>query len=764
MFYMLPTIVSKIWIMLFLMLIVHSAFANQLKTVCSITINSNDEINAMKSALSPKEFQFIELTELRDTDLKTNVNGIKSESERRSDSWLRNSCQSGIRCDVLVISGHFGGDFFGKSDIILALSSIEEASCDSKCTGIFHFPKEVFLFGCNTLAGKKRDHRTPEEYLNVLMSDGFSRSQAEQVVAYRYSSLGQSFHDRMSRSFAKVPRIYGFSSVAPVGNVSAPFFLQYLKKKGPVYSKYLNAIDEKQNFDLLNVFRSTSMTQTKGVDDRRRTPICYINDPQGKTLEKLKYIQQIFQTGGVLEMAPYFVNFFKNLFDKQLTQDEYEVLDQIRNDRQSAKSLEDIIRTPWPGLLKPQIDILNLMRTLDWISPAEYSKASAYLILNRIYTASSIDFSIKDQICSLQVQVKTVDVKKIPEKFWHNNDFLNTLGCLKPSNIEVANELKRRYSLKNSNKELIIDVLGQSGISNPSITTLFTNELNSSGYFANTVAIAKYFQKIDLNEDEVIKSLQKSLSMAKDEYSKQALNNAIFSIGRNRPEVILPILESAFLAKSFDTAGFYYYRLKTGHSDNKYIQKQILAAFDHPSNDLIFENAIKGMEVLELKSPEVLTRLKGVVDSSKYSFRSRQIAFNTIGSFYSHTDYNQSEHQEFGLWAIGLLKKENLQEMRLIISENPSVMHGLLQNFYWFCELILQETSLSVLENYSRLFYVGIDFYHQKNSISLIGKERQFFIDKLEKIYGYMKSFNSPIMSQYVSLIDEKIVLLKKME
>ncbi len=111
------------------------------KTVCSMVINSADEINAFKSALSPNAFDFVELT----------------QNKKDSADWFRNSCAAKIQSDILVISGHFAGTFFGESGLNLPINDLESASCRSECDGILKRPKEVFLFGCNTLAGKKAD-------------------------------------------------------------------------------------------------------------------------------------------------------------------------------------------------------------------------------------------------------------------------------------------------------------------------------------------------------------------------------------------------------------------------------------------------------------------------------------------------------------------------------------------------------------------------------------------------------------------------------
>ena len=70
--------------------------AAEKKTVCTITVNSPDEKEAFRRALPADRFRFVELV------------------ERGRPDWLASACRQGVRCDVLVISGHYDGghEFF----------------------------------------------------------------------------------------------------------------------------------------------------------------------------------------------------------------------------------------------------------------------------------------------------------------------------------------------------------------------------------------------------------------------------------------------------------------------------------------------------------------------------------------------------------------------------------------------------------------------------------------------------------------------------
>jgi hypothetical protein len=72
----------------------------------------------------------------------------------------------------------------------------------------------------------------------VLLDHGFDRPSAERVVELRYGPLGPSFRESFRRIFTGVPRIYGFSSVAPRGEWTASRLREYFQSKGD-YSRYL---------------------------------------------------------------------------------------------------------------------------------------------------------------------------------------------------------------------------------------------------------------------------------------------------------------------------------------------------------------------------------------------------------------------------------------------------------------------------------------------------------------------------------------------
>src|SRR5260370_24340047 len=114
-FFLLAALLTVAW--------THDARADK-KTVCTITVNSPDEKEIFRRNLSRDDFQFVELV------------------ERGRPDWLKSACRTDVRCDVLLISGHFDGGtevYSGRLDARedLPIDEMERASCSDSCPGLF---------------------------------------------------------------------------------------------------------------------------------------------------------------------------------------------------------------------------------------------------------------------------------------------------------------------------------------------------------------------------------------------------------------------------------------------------------------------------------------------------------------------------------------------------------------------------------------------------------------------------------------------------
>ncbi len=397
------------------------------KNLCTITINSNDEAEVFKKHLSPADWNVVELT--------------PATPEGASKSWFNEACQKNIRCDVLIISGHFGGTFFGSSKLSLSMQDLESNSCDQKCDGILKQPREVFLFGCNTLASKEKDHRSPEEYMQVLLSDGFSATQASQIVSFRYSGFGDSFKHSMTQVFATTPRIYGFTSVGPSGKKIAPLLNKYLVDSLAEYRNfetYDKDIGAGTNHKLMSAMKVTTIAQARGLmpnlKDVDEKPYCYIRSSKKTTTQKLLYIKKLFQDSSAIKILSHIQSFLHTTKNQSfaLSVEDIQILEAFADDKKLKKDLFALLNLEGDIYLPLKTDVLNTLKDLGIVNSGFVTEALSQMIdLQSPFTEMR-----KNMLCSLQLKIN-IPFESIPNPRWNELEFLSALICIKPQDKAI---------------------------------------------------------------------------------------------------------------------------------------------------------------------------------------------------------------------------------------------------------------------------------------------------------------------------------------
>lgn len=387
------------------------------KTVCTVTMNSTQEKELFQQYL--KEFNFVELT------------------HESTQDWFGAACKQGIKCDVLLFSGHFGGSFFGSEDYKLSLEALEDFSCRKDCDGILKNPKEVFLFGCNTMAGKGQDHRTIEEYVEALMEEGFTRGQAQQTAAFRYSEMGSSFRERMTGVFAGVKKIYGFYSLAPLGEQIAPGLENYLKWVGP-YGKHLDTLGDAKNEKLFKSLDGMTLIERPGASLalRDRAPVCVLNNPAEELTTKATWIRDVMNDAKKrLEYAP-MINFFLSKMKRDgvsFGPAEKALMDEVAANTEARKAIEGFLAKPNPGLLAMQVSMAGLAYKLGWWDAATF-RAGLNRVMGGIFK-SDLDREARDTICSLDTELD-IPLEILPRRPW-GSDTVRAIECMKPADPAI---------------------------------------------------------------------------------------------------------------------------------------------------------------------------------------------------------------------------------------------------------------------------------------------------------------------------------------
>lgn len=437
-------------------------YASDNWNVCTITINSENEKKVLQKTLDPSKFTFTELTKL------------VSKEDQNKKSFLLEACEKGIQCDVLVISGHFGGTFFGDSGYRLSLENIEEMSCNKKCDGVLKKPIEVYLFGCNTLAGKEKDHRTFEEYSEVLVRDGFTRHDAEQIAESRYGVWGSSNYNRIMRAFSNVPHIYGFSSVAPSGVNIEKSLDTYFKTTNSSYSKWLKEEELKRTLKLSN-YAQSQLTKTlnqkypflecnpaSNQEGFQTDAVKFICDLQGSSLsneQKLRLIHEKLNSAKYVDYFPYIESWLSQncCGEYQLDSNARKEYEKITNDvslKIKIDKFEKQMKSNFNSL-----KVLKLQNNLGWKSNDDIKNEIHTRIKKMFYIPMSL--TDRDWICSLGheflngFQIKHTE---LPDGYLNDFKMLDSLDCMP----EVDGEIIDKIYVKSKTSKKYFKYLGRS--------------------------------------------------------------------------------------------------------------------------------------------------------------------------------------------------------------------------------------------------------------------------------------------------------------
>lgn len=357
------------------------------QTVCTVTLNSADEKEIFRRTLPSDRFDFVELVE-----------------HGRSD-WLASACRKGIRCDVLLISGHHDGEtgFFSdrvETDEFLSPDQMERVSCSDSCPGVFAQLKEVYLFGCNTL-NPDPVRSASAEIVRSLVRSGHSRADAERLTRALSERHGDSTRERMRLIFGNVPAIYGFSSVAPLGPTSASVLSRYFRSEGTG-----DVASGRANAKLLNHFASHHMVAARGLreSDREATyrrDVCQFSDDRLSDAQKVRFIHGLLGR----EMAE--VRLFLDRIEKysgslretsRQTPQVLQALDEIAVDHAArARYMEFTRDADQPGVRARMIEVAH---GLGWLSPAE-KRVELMRMINDQLARNAISAAEVDLVCSL---------------------------------------------------------------------------------------------------------------------------------------------------------------------------------------------------------------------------------------------------------------------------------------------------------------------------------------------------------------------------
>ena len=400
-------------------------------------------------------FNYVELTE-----------SAKGDS---GENWFDSACKSGVQCDSLVISGHFGGSFFGSSGKGLSPSSMEKHTCHKSCPGILTHPKEVFLFGCNTLAGKTPDARTPRQYYQVLVDDGIPADVAERVTSMRYSPVGNSIKEQMQSVFLGVPAIYGFDSVGPSGKNVRSFLNRYFQSI-PNYSNRLGELEVQKQVKAfsqrqselnraaepwVNGLKGTNRSWCSGSNEMDQFR-CDLHDDNLPTDQKLSRIQYMLRSPERYKYLLPIEAYLRYLKLDNLDENSLKILTEIKNDSKIRDEILAVVDS-LSFELHTKISLLALLKNVGWIDSDQHQKR-----IDSIFTEifkRGVVLSDKDAICSSGLGEVPLRAAIIPKSAYRENLAGEMIACSNSQDRKIVDEFFAVYKDKSANPLLREDAL-----------------------------------------------------------------------------------------------------------------------------------------------------------------------------------------------------------------------------------------------------------------------------------------------------------------
>lgn len=408
-------------------------------TVCVMSFHGEEEPRVFKENLPPEDFDVVDLSPHL---LQSPTPGPAADRPGPAP-WLVDICRQDIHCDVMVYSAEFAGSFFGKSGKALSLGDMEEAACLAQCNGLFHAPREVFLLGCNTLATKSEDRRTPDEYRRVLLEHGFDQASAERVVGFRYGPLGPSFREAVRRVFMDVPRIYGFSSVAPVGQYTAPRLERYFRSKKS-YRRHLDETngDTRPNKELLAAFKGTGLIQTSGLmplDEaaRDRDQICRLYDEELSIGTRLEIVHELVQRQDFLAFVPTIQTFIIRHPSGEYDEHERDVFVRIQHSDAAREQVLELAHSLDVSAL--QLELAYFAFQMDWMSPEAFR--SLAITGARALLARPLTSEVVDIMCEISKHQRIGDAftsEDVPGDVFSHPEGVRLIACLAPADPRMS--------------------------------------------------------------------------------------------------------------------------------------------------------------------------------------------------------------------------------------------------------------------------------------------------------------------------------------
>ena len=374
------------------------------------------------------------------------------------------------------------------------------------------------------------------------MEDGFSRRQAEQISAFRYSPIGQETKERMRQVFPH-SRIYGFHSQAPSGKSIAPRLKSYFESIAD-YKVHLEQFPTAEENGFWSSAMSGQWIRSVDGDGGIENPVCVLEEDI-PIYKKLYWVEEVLSDRErSLSYIPVIDVYLRDLERRfggweGLPGEELSLLERIQYNDRGRGIVEELLERPIRGVVLAQVQVLNFGQRVGWYDEEAYSERLKGLI-GDIFK-ENLDREQKDFICSLEVELG-LSLEDLPDERW-NKHTITAIGCVKPKDVRV--HLALAEWLKDTEAGVRMRAalaLGEIKSDDPQVLLALTEALNDTNVGVRMRATLA-LREIKSDDPQVLLALTEALNDT-DVWVREMAAEALGKIKSDDPQVLLALTEA----------------------------------------------------------------------------------------------------------------------------------------------------------------------------------------------------------------------------
>jgi hypothetical protein len=256
----------------------------------------------------------------------------------------------------------------------------------------------------------------------------------------RYGPLGPSFRESLRRVFAGVPHLYGFASVAPRAEYSAPMLEHYLHSI-PDYAAELSRTTQR-NPALRLAFTGTALTETTGLlpaepGARDHDQICALYDESRLLVDRLRIAYGPALWPDALRFIPTLQAFLSRHSPERFVGVERSVFLEMRAANDTRDAVLELVRTLDVSAL--QLELAHFAALVGWIERAELhalAVAGAGRLLRGALTSEAVD--VMCEIVKYESLRNDVTADDLPPQLYTDPEGLRLVACLAPADPRIG--------------------------------------------------------------------------------------------------------------------------------------------------------------------------------------------------------------------------------------------------------------------------------------------------------------------------------------